>query len=185
MPLVDRFFTENNEMLKAIDGQCPDQAFIGIRIAARRASKSLTFSGWKLQGRKKVNGMDISIENRKGTTRRGTDKDGHKWSTKMHADYGYVRGSEGPDGDHVDVYLGPNLESRRVFIIHQNDPVSGKYDEDKCMIGFDTPTDAKALYMKQYDRPGFFGSMDETDIDTFKEKVLDKKNHGKKLVIKR
>lgn len=147
--------------------------------------KSLTFSGWKLQGRKKFHGLDISIENRKGSYRRGVDKDGHEWKTEMHADYGYVRGTVGKDKDHLDCYLGPNLESRRVFIVHQNDPTTGKYDEDKVMLGFDTPEEAKALYMKQYDRPGFFGEMDETDIDTFKEHALDKKNYGKKLVIRR
>jgi hypothetical protein len=37
----------------------------------------------------------------------------------------------------------------------------------------------------QYDSPKFFGSMEETDIETFKAKVFMKKNHGKKLVIRR
>lgn len=147
--------------------------------------KSLTFSGWKLQGRKKIQGLDISIENRKGSIRRGVDKDGHEWKTKMHADYGYCRGTVGKDKDHLDCYIGPNQDSRRVFIVHQNDPTTGRYDEDKCLLGFNTPEEAKALYLKQYDRPGFFGEMDETDIDTFKEHALDKKNHGKKLVILR
>jgi RNase H-fold protein (predicted Holliday junction resolvase) len=147
--------------------------------------KSLTFSGWKLQGRKKVHGMDVSIENRKGSVRRGVDKDGHEWATKMHFSYGYIRGTVGKDKDHLDCYLGPDPESRRVFIIHQNDPVTGNYDEDKVMLLFSTPEEAKAAYLKQYDRPGFFGEMDETDIDTFKEHALDKKNHGKKLVIKK
>lgn len=147
--------------------------------------KSLTFSGWKLQGRKKFQGLDISIENSKGSVRRGVDKDGHEWETKMHADYGYVRGTVGKDKDHLDCYLGPNKDSRRVFIVHQNDPSTGKYDEDKCFLGFDTPEEAKSLYMKQYNRPGFFGEMDETDIDTFKEHALAKENHGKKLVIRR
>jgi uncharacterized protein YqhQ len=35
--------------------------------------KSLTFSGWKLQGRTTFRGLNISIENRKGSVRRGTD----------------------------------------------------------------------------------------------------------------
>lgn len=148
-------------------------------------NKSLTFSGFPLQGRTKVHGMDISIENRKGSMRRGTDKDGHKWATKMHADYGYIRGTVGKDKDHLDCYVGPNPESTRVFIVHQNDPTTGKYDEDKIILAVDTPEEAKALYMKQYDRPGFFGSMDETDIETFKAKAFADSAKGKKLVIKK
>lgn len=146
--------------------------------------KSLTFSGWKLQGRRKVGGMDISIENKKGSTRSGKDKDGHKWSVKMQADYGYIRGTVGKDKDHLDCYVGPDPDSPRVFVIHQNDPTTGAYDEDKVMLGFTSSDEAKALYLKQYDRPGFFGSMEETDIETFKRKAMDKKNHGKKLILK-
>ncbi len=146
--------------------------------------KSLTFSGWKLQGRRKVQGMNISIENKKGSVRHDVDKDGHKWASKMHADYGYIRETVGKDKDHLDVYCGPNPESTKVFIIHQNDPTTGRYDEDKIMLGFDSAEEAKALYMKQYDRPGFFGSMDETDIETFKKRAFADSAKGKKLVIK-
>lgn len=146
--------------------------------------KSLTWSGFPLQGRMKVHGMDISIENRKGSVRRGVDKDGHAWKTKMHYAYGYIRGTVGRDKDHLDCYVGPDKESLKVFIVHQNDPATGAYDEDKVMLGWNSAEEAKAAYLKQYDRPGFFGSMDETDIDTFRAKALAKKNHGKKLVLK-
>jgi hypothetical protein len=146
-------------------------------------SKSLTFSGWKLQGRMKFQGMQVSIENKKGSTRRGVDKDGHKWATNMHADYGYVRNSVGVDGDHVDVYIGPDKSSTRVFIINQNDPATGTFDEQKVMLGFNSPEEAKELYLKQYDKKGFFGSMNETDIDKFKQTAFQKKNYGKRLVV--
>jgi hypothetical protein len=49
------------------------------------------------------------------------------------------------------------------------------------MLGWNTPREAKKAYLGQYDSPKFFGSMEETDIDTFKEKALNKDNHGKKL----
>jgi len=99
----------------------------------------------------------------------------------MNYDYGYIRGTVGKDKDHLDVYLGPDLESEKVFIVHQNYPVTGKYDEDKCMVGFGSGEDAKKAYLKQYDRPGFFGSMDEMDIKAFKAKIFDEKFKGKKL----
>ena len=143
--------------------------------------KSLTYSGHKLQGRTMFQGMNISIENKKGSIRRGTDSDGHKWAIKMHYDYGYIRGTEGADGDHVDCYLGGNESAKKVYIIHQKIPGTDKYDEDKCMLGFDTLEEAKAAYLKQYDKPGFFGGIDTVAVEVFKEKVLLKKWHGKKL----
>ena len=148
----------------------------------KNLEKSLTWSGHKLQDRTSWNGLKISIENKKGSVRRGVDKDGHQWETKMHFDYGYIRGSEGTDGDHVDCYLGDNMDAKKVYIVHQNDPVTHKYDEDKCMLGFDTLEDAKKAYLMQYDRPGFLGKIDTMDFDEFKEFILLKRNHGKKII---
>lgn len=148
----------------------------------KNLEKSLTWSGHKLQDRTSWNGLKISIENKKGSVRRGVDKDGHQWATKMHFDYGYIRGSEGTDGDHVDCYLGDNMDAKKVYIVHQNDPVTHKYDEDKCMLGFDTLEDAKKAYLMQYDRPEFLGKIDTMDFDEFKEFILLKRNHGKKII---
>lgn len=150
---------------------------------ADSVEKSLTFSGHKLQGRTAFRGLNISIENKKGTIRRGVDSDGHKWAIKMHYDYGYIRGTEGVDGDHVDCYIGDNIDAKNVYIIHQKIPGTDKYDEDKCMLGFNTLADAKAAYLKQYDKPGFFGGVDTVPFELFKQKVLMKKYHGKKLVL--
>ena len=150
---------------------------------ADSVEKSLTFSGHKLQGRTAFRGLNISIENKKGTIRRGVDSDGHKWAIKMNYDYGYIRGTEGVDGDHIDCYIGDNIDAKNVYIIHQKIPGTDKYDEDKCMLGFDTLADAKAAYLKQYDKPGFFGGVDTVPFELFKQKVLMKKYHGKKLVL--
>jgi hypothetical protein len=145
--------------------------------------KSLTFSGHKLQGRTKLHGMDVSIENKKGSIRSGTDKNGHEWSQKMGYDYGYIRGTVGKDKDHVDCFIGPNPESEKVFIIHQVDPYTdGKlFDEDKVMLGWDDVVEAKKAYISQYDRPDFFGSMNVMEIDEFKKKAFKKENQGKML----
>jgi hypothetical protein len=147
-------------------------------------NKSLTFSGWKLQGRTTFRGLNISIENRKGSIRRGTDRNGEKWAIKMNYDYGYIRGSEGVDGDHVDCYLGEDEDAKNVYIVHQNDPDTHKYDEDKCMLGFNTLEDARKAYLSQYNKPGFLGKIDIMPFEDFKEKVVLKKNHGKKLITK-
>lgn len=143
--------------------------------------KSLTWSGHELQDRYTFAGMKISVENKKGSTRSGKDKDGHEWHTYMHYDYGYIRGTEGVDGDHVDCYIGGNENAENVYIVHQNDPFTHEYDEDKCMIGFDSLEEAKAAYLKQYDRPGFFGSITTMGIDEFKKYVLAKEHHAERI----
>jgi len=141
--------------------------------------KSLTWNGHELEDRYKFAGFNISVENKKGSTRSGVDKDGHKWECFMNMDYGYIRGTEGVDGDHLDVYIGDNEDSPSVYIVHQNDPTTGEYDEDKVMLGFSSLHDAKKAYLKQYDRPGFLGKIDVMPIEEFREKVLSKKYHGK------
>lgn len=152
-----------------------------INLSSKNVTKSLTYSGHKLQGRTKLYGMDISIENKKGSYRSGVDKDGHKWKTLMHYDYGYIRGTVGTDKDHLDCYVGPDKEAQKVYVIHQNDPVTHKYDEDKCMLCFSSAADAKAAYMKQYDRPGFYGSMTTMTIEQFKSFIF---SHKGKMVHK-
>lgn len=183
--ISDEELKEHSIFAKTEDGceynlQNPTENF--YYTLKKNLEKSLTWSGHKLQDRTSWNGLKISIENKKGSIRRGVDKDGHQWATKMHFDYGYIRGSEGTDGDHVDCYLGDNMDAKKVYIVHQNDPVTHKYDEDKCMLGFDTLEDAKKAYLMQYDRPGFLGKIDTMDFDEFKEFILLKRNHGKKII---
>lgn len=91
-------------------------------------------------------GLPISIENEKGSTRSGQDEKGNKWSVKMPADYGYVKRTEGADGDHVDVYVGPDESSSNVFVIDQKDHRTGKFDEHKVMLGFDSLRSAIQTY---------------------------------------
>lgn len=176
---IKKYDTYQIRQISEMLGQDAEQV-IAYR-ACKELNKSLTWSGHELQDRYNFAGLKISVENKKGSTRSGTDKDGHEWHTFMHYDYGYIRGTEGVDGDHVDVYIGDNEDAKNVYIIHQNDPVTNKYDEDKCMLGFDSLESAKAAYLKQYDRPGFLGSITTMSIDEFKDYVLAKENHGERI----
>jgi hypothetical protein len=99
------------------------------------------------KGHTRIHGLDISIENPRGSIR--TAKDG-SWKVRMPCAYGYIRGTEGSDGDHVDCYLGPHLKSPHVFVIDQNDLRTGKHDEHKCMIGFGSKTQAKEAYHQAF-----------------------------------
>lgn len=138
----------------------------------------------KLHKRYKFQGLNISIENKKGSIRHWYDplKD-ESGETKMKYDYGYIRLTEGADGDHVDVYVGPDKEAGRVYVVHQNHPTTGKYDEDKVMLGFNTADEARQAYMDHYDDPKFFGSIEEYNFLTFTDKVFKKKGKvtGKSL----
>src|SRR3990167_6197901 len=145
-----------------------------VKATAATASDAQLEAGNYKKQHIRFAGMEISIENKKGSTREGTS-DGKSWSVKMHYDYGYIRRTEGVDGDHVDVYVGPNEDTEYVYVVHQAKPETGQYDEDKCMLGFDSGEDAKAAYLKQYDSPKFFGGMTAVPVSLFKEKVFDDK----------
>jgi hypothetical protein len=134
-----------------------------------------TFSGWALDKKFSWNGLLISIENAKGSVRKwetSTDNG----STKMAYDYGYIRRTQGNDGDHIDCYINTqNKQCDTAYIVHQNDPITGKYDEDKVMLGFNSSAEAKAAYLKHYNSPKFFGSIAEMPLEAFKNKVIGKR----------
>lgn len=102
------------------------------------------------KGHIKVHGLDITIENPKGSTRRGTSPGGKKWSSILPNHYGYLRRTEGADGDHVDVYVGPHLKSPHVFVIDQHDPDRGHFDEHKVFLGFSSRAHAVAAYKRAF-----------------------------------
>jgi hypothetical protein len=87
-----------------------------------------------------IQGLNISIENEKGSYRGEKDQSGTKWQVKMPAPYGYIRGTIGADNMAVDVYLGTDPESDTVWVIDQ-DKVDHKgknkgFDEHKVMFGY-------------------------------------------------
>ncbi len=103
-----------------------------------------------------VSGIGVTIENVAGSTRSGVAPDGTKWSCKIPADYGYIKRTEGADGDHVDCYIGDdNMEDEDpVHIINQQHiegKDAGKFDEHKCMIGWPTEADARKVYVSGFD----------------------------------
>ena len=135
---------------------------------------------YKLQGSMNFHGLPIKIENRVGSLRHWKDAQGNSGTTKMKTRYGYISKTLGVDGDQVDVYVSDlHPESEKVFVIHQKTPETGEYDEDKCMLGFDTAKEAKDAYLEQYDSPDFFDSIEELTIDEFKEALKDLR--GKKI----
>lgn len=104
------------------------------------------------KGHISLHGLDISIENPKGSIRSGTSKAGKTWQTEMQDHYGQILGYRGVDKDHVDVFVGKEPESEHVFVVNQADPETGKFDEHKVMIGYPDEATAKESYLRNYEK---------------------------------
>lgn len=114
------------------------------------------------KGHVKIHGLDVSIENPRHSVR--VARDG-SWASSMPHHYGYIRRSEGADGDHVDTFIGPNEDSDRVYVVNQINPKTGKFDEHKVMLGFSSLEAAKDGYRAAYPKDWRgMGSVVETDV---------------------
>lgn len=101
------------------------------------------------KGRVSIGGLNISLETPKGAERRGVGPDGQPWSVTMPDHYGYIRRTEGADGDHLDATLGPladHATEMPVYVVDQYDPHTGAFDEHKTFLGFPDRRAAIASY---------------------------------------
>ncbi|GEM_PF-506875 len=121
------------------------------------------------KGHVSVQGLDISIENPRGSTRSGVSEDGKAWSNTMSDHYGYVKRTVGADNEQVDVYVGPNPDSDRVYVVDQIDQKTGKFDEHKAMIGFDSEKQAIAAYLSNFDKGWKVGPVNDMSMAEFKD----------------
>lgn len=117
-------------------------------------------------------GMTISIENEQGSMRRGTNRDGKSWEQRMAFPYGYFNNTEGVDGDHVDCFVGPNLDAPMVHVV-QSQKVNrwDQPDEDKVMVGFNSAAEAKQGFLDSYSDPRFFGKLTSMPVAEFLTKL--------------
>lgn len=103
------------------------------------------------KGHVTIDGFDISIENPAGSTRSGTDAQGNPWSVTMHNSYGYIRMTEGVDGDHIDIFLSDHIDdwNGTVYVVDQVKE-DGSFDEHKVMYGFNSAEEAREAYLSNY-----------------------------------
>jgi len=106
------------------------------------------------KGHLSYRGMNISIENAKGSKRAERDAFGRKLSVKMPAAYGYIRGTVGADNMQVDCYLGKHPESLIAWVIDQDkfdlDGTDKGFDEHKVMLCYQNPEKAIKDYVKSH-----------------------------------
>ena len=121
------------------------------------------------KGHIKINGFDVTIEQPAGSVRSGKDVNGKEWSVTMSNTYGYIRGTEGVDGDHIDVFLGPDMNSDMVYVVDQVN-TDGSFDEHKVMMGFPSLEDARSAYLSNYEE-GWkgLGNITGVTLDGFKK----------------
>ena len=98
-----------------------------------------------------IHGLNISVENPKGSLRSGVGPGG-SWQSELRHDYGDIANISRPgaDGDPVDVFVGDNHHSVTGYVVNQVNP-DGAFDEHKVMLGFDSEDEAKSAYLANYE----------------------------------
>lgn len=131
------------------------------------------------KGHIKINGFDVTIEQPAGSVRSGKDVNGKEWSVTMSNTYGYIRGTESVDGDHIDVFLGPDMNSDMVYVVDQVN-TDGSFDEHKVMMGFSSLEDARSAYLSNYE-DGWqgLGNITGVALDEFKKWIDSSKRKTK------
>ena len=131
------------------------------------------------KGHIKINGFDVTIEQPAGSVRSGKDANGKEWSVTMNNTYGYIRGTESVDGDHIDVFLGPDMNSDMVYVVDQVN-TDGSFDEHKVMMGFSSLEDARSAYLSNYEE-GWqgLGNITGVALDEFKKWIDSSKRKTK------
>ena len=129
-------------------------------------------SGRYAKGRVSFQGLKIAVENPRGSWRRGVDPGGKAWAVQMAHHYGYITRTVGADGEGVDVFIGPDLQSDQVFIVNQ--VIGGRFDEHKVMLGFPSEETARQGYLASFE-PGWkgLGSIKACTMADFKAWLAD------------
>jgi hypothetical protein len=107
------------------------------------------------EGTIRFQGIVIYVENAIGSTRSGVDPDGKPWSVTMSAHYGEIPGTVAADGDPLDVYVGPDQNADKAYVIQTQIPGTKKFDEVKVMLGFPSRSAAVRAFYAHYTKPGF------------------------------
>jgi uncharacterized membrane protein (UPF0127 family) len=113
-----------------------------------------------------VQGIPVNIERPKGTIKLFKDK-----ATQFyHNDYGSIPLVAGVDGDPLDVFVGPDKGSKRVFVVDKmQDKDHSKFDEHKVLLGFKGKVEARQVAKKHL--WGTDGKIHELGLGQFKGSI--------------
>lgn len=158
-------FDEHDELVPGGAGGIAYNSHEDMELAMR---EELDLAKSVAMGHVDFQGLPISIENAPGTVRHWHSPEGDEGETLMLFAYGYIDGTVGADGGGLDVYVGPDPRAQMVYIIHQQNPHTGIYDEDKCMVGFPHEQAARMAYQFHFNRPDFAITVSPMSVDHFK-----------------
>lgn len=171
-------FGDIAEITQYIDGHPSAELKVDGGMQSEPTEAQKAAGNYKMEHRR-VDGYNISIENAKGSVRRGTGADGKPWETTMQNDYGYIRGTEGVDGDHIDVFLSDTPEEGDVFVVDQVNE-DGSFDEHKVMYGFPSEQAAREAYLSNYEQGWTgLGAITHVSKEEFKKWIQSSKRKTK------
>ncbi len=93
-------------------------------------------------------GMPVHLDRPKGFVMSGEDAQGKTWERHYKLDYGFIPGTQGGDGDGIDVFLGPDEASSEDAHWVSMLKADGSFDEYKVMLGFKNQAAAKAAFLE-------------------------------------
>ena len=88
--------------------------------------------------------------------------------------YGFIRNTVGRDGDEIDCIIGSTLNAPMVYVVDMEDlgpEVAAREDEDKVLIGFNSPEEAEQAFVSMYDSD-FLRSIVAMPVAEFRELIL-------------
>jgi death-on-curing family protein len=149
LPVVHETLTKTTS-LKFADVH--EDSLVADQDVETEPSEAQIEAGNYKKGHVRLHGLDIVIENPKGSTRCGKDRDGHEWSQEMHSDYGYIKGVRGKDKDELDVVVGEHHDSEFVYVVNQKRKGGRGFDEHKVVMGTHNEEDAIKEYLSNYEK---------------------------------
>jgi N12 class adenine-specific DNA methylase len=121
-----------------------------VERASRQASQDHTHAQGEAnnaeRGHATWQGLGVTFEAPAGGIRRGVSAEGMPWEQRFSAAYGYIKGTKGADGDHLDAFFGANPGAPTVYVIDERDPKTGAFRQHKAFIGFQSPMEALKAY---------------------------------------
>lgn len=135
-----------------------------IAPGARSAARAEDSAAGARRAMTLYHAMPVTIETPRGGVRRGKG-----WRVTLPADYGYIDGFTGADGDEMDCYVGPSPESINVYVVDQKTLDGKQFDEHKVMLGYHTQESALEDYMDGHSNSDVvFGAITELTMPMFR-----------------
>ena len=159
-----------------------DQEHAEWQIAQGATGQELIKAARTLHGRIDFNGLPCSIETGRSRVREWFNpQDGTQGMSRMTLPYGYILGTLGVDGDHFDIFIGPDRSAPNAYIVTtMAAPTFTEVDEQKGFVGV-SAEEALRVFHASYSDPRFFGSMTEMPFEEFKAQVLSTRGNPRLL----